>query len=94
MRLRVKLLGVLSKTFGNNEHTIELPEGSTVGTAIQALIERDETLRMAIWDNPRDDPSQNALIMLDGVEVNNLQGVETPLKPDQQLVLLPFVHGG
>ena len=79
---------------GNKETFLELPEGSTVGTAIKTLIAKKSALKEVLWDTEVDSPSPNALIMLNGVEIKNLQGTETPLMPDQELVLLSVVHGG
>ena len=94
MRIRFRLLGILSKSAAAKKNTLTLSEDATVETAIKHLISENEPLKEVLWDQEVDSPSPNALIMLDGVEIKNLQGVETPLKPDQELVLLSVVHGG
>ena len=94
MRIRVRMMGVLSKAQGNKEVFLDLPEDSTVGAAIKTLITKNEALKEVLWDVEVDSPSPNALIMLNGVEIKNLQGTETPLMHDQELVLLSVVHGG
>ena len=94
MRIRVRMMGVLSKAQGNKEVFLDLPEGSTVGTAIKTIISRNMALKEVLWDAEVDSPSPNALIMLNGIEIKNLQGTATPLMPDQELVLLSVVHGG
>ncbi len=93
MSLKVRMLGVLSGT-GSKERTIDINEGSTVDSVIRGLMAEDERLEGVLWDKGVDSPLPNALIMLDGVEVNNLEGLETPVKRDQELVLLSVVHGG
>ena len=94
MRIRVRMMGVLSKAQGNKEAFLDLPEDSTVGAAIKTIIAKNEALKEVLWDTEVDSPSPNALIMLNGVEIKNLQGTETPLMHDQELVLLSVVHGG
>jgi molybdopterin converting factor small subunit len=94
MRVTVRMMGIFSKSGGKKEITLDMPEGSTIGSAIMQLIDGDEALRSIIWDSTVDSPSPNALIMLDGVEINNLEGTETPLKPEQEMVLISIVHGG
>ena len=94
MRIKMRLLGVLREAGGIKEITLDISENSTVGSAIKQLMRDDEALKAALWDDAVDSPMPNALIMLDGVEVNNLQGTETPIKPDQEIVLLSVVHGG
>jgi molybdopterin converting factor small subunit len=94
MRVKIRLLGVLRDAGGSKEMMIDAPVDSTVGSVIQQIIGDDEALRTALWDESVDSPIPNALIMLDGVEVNNLLGTKTPMKPNQELVLLSVVHGG
>jgi molybdopterin converting factor small subunit len=94
MQIKVRLIGVFQEAKGKKQVIIDVPEESTVGSAIQALIVDDEEFKAVIWDMEVDHPSPNALILLDGIEINNLAGTETTLKPNQELVLLSVVHGG
>lgn len=93
MSLKIRMLGVLRKA-GSKEQTIDIDEGATVDSVIRDLMAQDERLETVLWDKGVDSPLPNALIMLDGVEVNNLEGLETPVKKGQELVLLSVVHGG
>ena len=36
----------------------------------------------------------NALIIMDGVEINNLKGINTSVKNGSQLIFLSVTHGG
>lgn len=94
MRVSIRLMGVFRGDGGKKEVTLDVPLDSTVGTVIEQLINDDKSLRSAIWDPQTNSPSPNALIMLDGVEINNLSGTETPIKPNQEIVILSIVHGG
>jgi molybdopterin converting factor small subunit len=94
MQIKIRLMGIFKEANGLREVTLDIPEYSTVGSAIQTLIGDDKSFGSLIWDLNVDSPSPKALIMLDGVEISNLQGKETPIKPDQELVLLSVVHGG
>jgi molybdopterin converting factor small subunit len=94
MRVKVQLMGIYRGTGGKREMVLEVPNNTTIGMAIKQLIEDNSELKSVIWDNEVDSPSPNALIMLDGVEISNLIGVETPLRPEQEIILLSVVHGG
>jgi molybdopterin converting factor small subunit len=94
MRVKIRLLGVLRESGGSKTVEVDVPEESTVGSSIKQLIKEDASLRETLWDDTVDSPIPNALIMLEGVEINNLQGVETPVKEEQEIVLLSVVHGG
>jgi molybdopterin converting factor small subunit len=93
MSLKVRMLGVLREA-GSNEQTIDINEGATVDSVLRDLMAQDDRLEAVLWDKGVDSPLPNALIMLDGVEVNNLDGLETHVKRGQELVLLSVVHGG
>ena len=93
MSLKVRMLGVLHEVCPK-EQTINLVEGATVDSVIRDLMAEDKHLENALWDKEVDSPFPNALIMLDGVEVNNLEGLETPVNQGQELVFLSIVHGG
>jgi hypothetical protein len=73
---------------------VDITNGSTIGDVINTVISGDGALRTVLWDKQVDSPFPNALVMLDGVEVNNLQGMATPVAEGQELVLLAVVHGG
>ncbi len=94
MQVKIRILGAIRETGGFKETVLDIPMDSTVGSTIQVLIGDNESLRSLLWDIEVDSPSPNALIMLNGVEINNLQGMETPIKQGQELVLLSVVHGG
>ncbi len=94
MSIKVRMLGVLREAGGSKEQTIDVVEGATVESVIRNLMAKDERLEAVLWDKDVDSPLPNTLIMLDGVEVNNLEGLETPVKRGQKLVLLSVVHGG
>ena len=94
MQVKVRMMGVLRKAKGLKEVFLDVPEGSSVGFIIKTLIGENESLRSVLWDSEVDSPSPNALVMLDGIEISNLQGIDTKVEPESELVLLSVVHGG
>jgi molybdopterin converting factor small subunit len=94
MRVKVRMLGVFRDTGKSKESYLDVADGSNIGDVINAIIGDDDSLRTVLWDKQVNSPLPNALIMLDGVEVNNIQGMETPVSDGQELVLLSVVHGG
>ena len=94
MRLKVRMFGVLQEIKGSKEAFMDIPKKSTVGSVIKKIVNNNENLKKILWDNQVNSPSPNALIILDGVEINNLRGMDTQIKPNQELVFLSVVHGG
>ncbi len=98
MRLRLKLYGVFRSTARSGEIVLELPEktGTTVRYAIDELLQREDLqdLRSLLVSGDTSDPRPNTLIIVSGREIGALNGLETELKDNDELALLPVAHGG
>jgi molybdopterin converting factor small subunit len=97
LRVRLKLYGVFRSAAHADTVSLNLPdEEATVRSAINELVSRpgyDELQKLVLLENGSD-PRSNALIMLGGREIGTLAGLETRLKEDDELSLLPIAHGG
>jgi molybdopterin synthase sulfur carrier subunit len=91
----VRMMGTLRAASGRLEASVDLPEGGDVSTVLQTLVGKfDSSFRETLLDPVIQSPLANALIILNGVEINNLQGLNTKLKDGDELILLPITHGG
>jgi len=68
---------------------------ATVRDVIKALAESlpADAQRMLI-DPDLNDPRPNALILLNGREINVLEGLETTISDGDEVTLIPVAHGG
>ena len=55
---------------------------------------RIKEIETEIIDPELNSPFPNTLIMLNGVEVKNLEGLLTPVEEDSEIDFLPVIHGG
>ncbi len=94
MLVKVRMLGVFRETGKFKKSFVDVADGSTIEDVINTVIGDNDALRTILWDKHVDSPFPNALVMLDGVEVNNLKGMDTQVSDGQELVLLSIVHGG
>ena len=94
MRVKVRLLGVLSDSAGVSEVDLNLPEDSDIGALLNVLIASYQSLRADIWDPVVNSPEPNTLILYNSVEINNLQGLNTRITEGSEVVLLAVTHGG
>jgi len=97
MQVRMRLYGVFKSTAGASEIRIEIPNHrATVRSAIERLLSREglQGLKALLVDSTSSDPRPNALILVSGREINALNGLDTELTEDDELALLPIVHGG
>lgn len=94
MRIGVRMLGTLRDASGVGEKSLNVNEGFDVDHVIRLLLEESPGLKKVLIDSVLGSPLPNALILLNGVEIGNLQSLETPLREGDELVLLSVTHGG
>lgn len=96
MRIRVRLYGIL-KTAANTE-SLELTfDGAvTVRQLVSKLVNKIARPEFEAYliDADTKDPRPNALILVSGTEIGALNGVDTVLRGEDEVVLLPVAHGG
>jgi molybdopterin converting factor small subunit len=92
--IEIRMLGVSKDAAGRDRETITIPECADIYEALRTLIDiHGQPLRDALLDPVTESPVAT-LILLNGVEIGNLQGLETPLNHGDELVLLSVTHGG
>ncbi len=93
----MKLYGVFRSAARADAVSVELHnEEPTVRSAIGELVSRPgcDELQKLIFERQGSDPRANALILLGGREIDTLAGLDTKLKENDELSLLPVAHGG
>ncbi len=89
MLVRVRLLGSLRPPKVRGEINVELLADSNIASVIEELSRLYPEIATSLSN-----PSMSNLIMLSGVEIGNLSGVDTPLTEDSEVILIPVTHGG
>jgi molybdopterin converting factor small subunit len=77
-------------TDGKNEIPVD---GSTVGEALDRLIEQYPGLRPHLF-NGEGQLRAFVNLFLNEDNIKDLQGVETPVRPNDRLMLIPSIAGG
>jgi molybdopterin synthase sulfur carrier subunit len=67
-------------------------EGATVRELLEDLSSRYPALRSRLWEDGDVAPFVN--VYLEGEDVRTLDGLETPVKSAQTVILLPAMAGG
>lgn len=94
--MTVNLFGVLRTAARAEKICLTLEDGATVRTLLDDLVSkvnRDE-FQTIILDPELKDPRPNALVLVCGIEIGTLQGLETTLKDGDAVTFLPVAHGG
>lgn len=89
------MMGPLKETSGRAEEELTLEDGANVSSVIRRLMEEHgDKLGSALLDPIIQNPLPNTLILLNGVEINNIQGLDTIVGDGDVLTLLSVTHGG
>jgi molybdopterin converting factor small subunit len=79
-----------SYTNGQTEISVQ---GGTVGEVMRDLVAQFPTLRPHLF-NGKDELRPFVNLFLNNENVKDLQGLDTPLKADDRLMLIPSIAGG
>ncbi|MCW3992567.1 MAG: MoaD/ThiS family protein [Candidatus Bathyarchaeota archaeon] len=93
--MRVELFGTLRRASEKTKCELGFLGEVDVTRVVQRLIdERGDELERRLLDPVLRSPLPNALILLNGVEINNLEGLRTPVAAGDVLTFLSITHGG
>lgn len=89
--MEVELLGFLQRAAGASRVEVE---ASTVGQLLAALLSRfGADLRRELM-TPEEKLKTGIAILVNGRNINFLQGLETPLNPGDKVTIIPPAAGG
>ena len=97
MKIHLRLYGVFRSAAGSDAVELELSSDTpTVRSALAQLFARKDCggLSNLILDSQSSDARSSTLILVSGREIGALEGLETKLKDDDEVSLLPVAHGG
>lgn len=83
INVRIRALGVFRELFGSKLLTLELEKDASVKSLVQKLVGSEVD---NVW--------LNALILVNGREISVLNGLETVVSDEDEIVFLPVSHGG
>lgn len=91
MRIKAKFFAYFKDLFGGRESGLDLGQGATVRDALDALCDSPER-RAEIFAGPELKP--HLVVMVNGVHIHSLNGLDTVLAADDTLAVFPFLGGG
>ena len=96
MEVKVEYLGHIRNIIDSvREEEVEIREGSSVADLLMVLSEKyGDPFKKAVYEKSGTDVKSNYIIMVNGYLLNQLKGLETKLKNNDHVTLLPIVSGG
>ena len=91
MTVKAKFFAYFRELFGGRERDVDVSEEATVGEALAVLGDTPERLsEMFVCGELK----PHLVVMLNGVPIQSLKGLSTPLSPGDTLAIFPMVGGG
>ena len=78
----------------NNDVSLDLNDDVCLEGLIKTLISAYPQIETNLWDRVIESYSPNALVLINGVEAGNLEGLRTKLEDGDEIVILSVTHGG
>lgn len=94
MSVDIRLLGIFKDAYGSDKASLELGTPMRLRELIAEMARLSPEVGRVLIDPELLDPRPNAVILVNGKEINVLEGLETEIKEGDQLVLIPVTHGG
>ena len=94
MVITVRFIGSFRTQLGKREIKLKFVKNISVKKAIQKIIKLSNNYKRALIDTESGDPKTNALILLNGKEINVLNGLKTKLQDGDEVVFISILHGG
>jgi molybdopterin synthase sulfur carrier subunit len=89
----VRLFGSLRELAGEREIDVALPDGATVRDLLNRLGELRPILAQRLLDEDGNIP-RSVNVFVNGRDIRDLGGLDTPVMPDDEVTLLPPAAGG
>ena len=96
VEVKVEYLGHIRNIISSaKDEEVEIDDGSSVADLLIVLSEKyGEPFRKAVYEKSGSDVKSNYIITVNGYLLNQLKGLETKLKNNDHVTLLPIVSGG
>jgi molybdopterin synthase sulfur carrier subunit len=94
MAITVKFVGALRHFSGTNKLALNCKACLSIKELVNEVTKELPQLKRSLIDQQFDDQRPNALMLVNGREISVLNGLETQLQDGDEVVLVPFVHGG
>jgi MoaD family protein len=93
MRIKVRLFTILREMTGKKEETLTVRDEATVGEILDLLSEKHgKDFLEYLFEGRR--LRSHIQILVDGINISTLKGLDTRMKEDSTLAIVPPVGGG
>ncbi len=92
--VRIRLLGIFRESSDKSLISVKLRNPTVRGAVLTLAQSVSGEVRNLLVDPETSGPRLNALILVNGKEINVLKGLDTALKNHDEVTFIPVSHGG
>ncbi len=90
----IRFIGSLRSIAGKDKLNIESTGAFTIKECIEKIVSKIPRIEKVLIDSEIQDPRLNTLILLNGKEVDVLNGLDTQAEGGDEVVLISVLHTG
>ena len=94
MVVSVKFIGSFRGISGKDKLTLKFGRPVSLTTLVKKTVEQVPRLKPSLIDPESGKPRRSMLVLVNGREISVLNGLETRVNDEDEVVLVPVVHGG
>ena len=92
MLVSVRFRGPITRRLDSPVYSIDIADGESIRDLLDRLIVREKEVK-EVWEDP-DRIDREAMVMINEVDIGLTGGLSTPVNSNDEIVILPLVHGG
>jgi len=95
MQVKVHYISLVKSYTNKSQDDITLTEGATVSELMDKIAQAyDKQFTAEVYDSTKKEMKQTFVAMVNGVLMEQLQGMKTPLKNGDSVILMSLMTGG
>lgn len=94
MAVDIRFVGSFRGVSGKNALKIEFGVSVSIKVLVKKVIAKLPKLKTALIDPRSGQPRQNMLVLVNGREISVLDGLDTIVNDEDNVVFVPVIHGG
>jgi molybdopterin synthase sulfur carrier subunit len=94
MVVNVKFVGSFRGVSGRDKLALKLSRSVSLRFLFKTIVEQLPRLESSLIDPGSHGPRSGMLVLVNGMEISVLNGLETRVRNGDEVILVPIVHGG
>ncbi|MGD0494653.1 MAG: MoaD/ThiS family protein [Candidatus Bathyarchaeia archaeon] len=94
MIVSVKFVGSFRGISGKDKLTLKFGRPVSLTALVKKTVEQLPKLKSSLIDPESGEPRRSMLVLVNGKEISVLNGLETRVNDEDEVIFVPVVHGG